>query len=61
MKSGDLLYGDEHGVIDIPHAVAKKIGNLCYQVYQSERPTIDFYKSSEFSVEKLREFYKSRR
>ena len=56
VKSGDILYGDEHGVIDIPHALAKKTPDLCYQVYKAERPAIDLYKSPDFSIEKLREF-----
>lgn len=61
VKSGDLLFGDEHGVIDIPHSQAKKIGDLCYKVYQAERPSIDFYRSSDFSLEKLRERFAPRR
>ncbi len=61
VKPGDLLYGDEHGVIDIPHSLAKKTGDLCYQVYKAERPAIDFYKSPDFSIEKLKEFRSRRR
>ncbi|MCZ6795227.1 MAG: RraA family protein [Planctomycetota bacterium] len=55
VKSGDLLYGDEHGVIDVPHSLAKEVSDLCYRVYQAERPSIDFYRSADFSLEKLRE------
>jgi len=55
VKPGDLLFGDEHGVIGIPHDLAKKTAGLCYEVYQAERPSIDFYHSPEFSLEKLRE------
>jgi regulator of RNase E activity RraA len=55
VKSGDLLFGDEHGVIQIPHALAKKAAGLCYEVYQSERPIIDFYQSPDFTLEKLRQ------
>ncbi len=61
VKSGDLLFGDEHGVIDIPHSVASKVGDLCYQVYKAERPAIDYYKSASFSLEGLREFFQKRR
>lgn len=55
VKSGDLLFGDEHGVIQIPHALARKTADLCYEVYLAERPSIDFYHSPEFSLAKLRE------
>ena len=61
LKSGELLFGDEHGVIQIPHAIAKQTAELCYNVYKSERPTIVFCQSPEFSIEKLREFYQQRR
>lgn len=61
VRPGDLLFGDEHGVIDIPHALAKKVGALCYQVYQAERPAVDFYKSADFSLKTLREFFERRR
>src|SRR6266540_461582 len=56
VKPGDLLYGDEHGVIQIPHALAKKVGSLCYEVYQSERPLIDLCQSADFTLEKLKKF-----
>jgi regulator of RNase E activity RraA len=60
VKPGDLLFGDEHGVIQIPHSMARKAASLCYEVYKSERPAIDFYQSPDFSIEKLREFFDSR-
>lgn len=56
VKPGDLLYGDEHGVIEIPHAMAKKTGTLCSEVYKSERPLIDLCQSSDFTLEKLKAF-----
>jgi regulator of RNase E activity RraA len=55
VNSGDLIFGDEHGVIQIPHSLAKKASDLCYEVYKSERPIIDFYQSPGFTLEKLRE------
>lgn len=61
VKPGDFLFGDEHGVIDVPHSLAKKVGDLCYRVYKAERPAVDFYKSADFSIDKLREFFKQRR
>jgi regulator of RNase E activity RraA len=61
VRPGALLFGDEHGVIEIPHALARSAGKLCYEVFQSERPAIDFYQSAEFSLEKLREFVERRR
>jgi regulator of RNase E activity RraA len=60
VRPGDLLFADEHGVIDIPHELAKAMGGMCHGVYQAERPAIDFYKSAGFSLETLREFFKKR-
>ena len=60
VKSGDLLYGDEHGVIQIPHPLAKKVGGLCYEVYQSERPLIDLCQSADFTLEKLKKFFEKK-
>lgn len=60
VRPGDLLFGDEHGVVDIPHALAKETGELCYRVAERERPIIELYKSPDFSIEKLREFLKKR-
>lgn len=60
VQPGALLYGDEHGVIEIPHAIAKKVGGLCSDVYKSERPLIDLCHSAEFSLEKLKEFFRKR-
>jgi len=60
VNPGDLLFGDEHGVIKIPPSLARKTASLCYEAYKSERPAIDFYQSPDFSIEKLREFLGSR-
>jgi len=60
VEPGALLYADEHGVIEIPHSLAKKVGALCYEVYQSERPLIDLCQSRDFTLEKLKEFWKKR-
>ncbi len=56
VKPGDFIFGDEHGVIQVPHALARRAADLCYEVYKSERPVIDFYQSPGFTLEKLREF-----
>lgn len=61
VKPGDLLYGDEHGVIEIPHALARRVGDLCFEVYRSERPAIDLYQSPDFSLAKLKEFIEKRK
>ncbi len=60
VNPGALLCGDEHGVIEVPHALAKRLGPLCHEVYKAERPVIDFYHSPDFSVEKLKEFLKKK-
>jgi 4-hydroxy-4-methyl-2-oxoglutarate aldolase len=54
VNPGDLLHGDEHGVITIPHEIAREIPKAAAEVEAQERPIIDFCRSREFSVDGLR-------
>jgi len=56
VKSGDLLQGDEHGVIQIPESVDKKTGEGCYNVFKSERALIEFCQTPGITMEKMIEF-----
>lgn len=51
---GDLLHGDKHGVVSIPHEIAKAVAKASEQVERQERPIIDFARSDEMSAEGLR-------
>ena len=52
--SGDLLYGDCHGVLSIPNEVAGEVAAKAEALRKKERTVIDLCRSSEFTIEKLR-------
>ena len=54
VNPGDLLHGDEHGVITIPNEIARHIPKAAAEVEGRERPIIDFCRSREFSPDGLR-------
>lgn len=53
IKPGDLLHGDQHGVICIPLSIAPEIPRIATQLLQSERELIELCRSEDFSFEKL--------
>jgi len=61
VKPGDLIQGDKHGVISIPKEIAKDVSTAAQLVEDWERRVINFCKSSEFTVEGLKERYQSPR
>jgi regulator of RNase E activity RraA len=52
---GDLLHGDRHGVLTVPMEVAAKIPEVAARLQRGERTVIEFCRSSDFSVAKLRD------
>jgi 4-hydroxy-4-methyl-2-oxoglutarate aldolase len=54
---GDLLHADQHGVISIPHEIARDIPKAAEAVEQRERAIIDFARSSDCSVDGLRKLF----
>ena len=61
VKPGDLIFGDQHGVLSIPQEIAKDVSQAAQLVEDWERPVIDTCKSKPFSIEKLKERYLSPR
>lgn len=55
IKSGDLLHGDKHGIVNIPHDIAADIHIASLQILQHERRIIDYCSSPDFSLDVLRE------
>ncbi len=45
---GDLLAGDQHGVIHIPHAIAAEVAAAAQRVEDEERKIIGFYRSADY-------------
>ncbi len=53
VKDGDLIHADLHGVITIPHEIAREVPRAAAEVEKRERGVIDLCRSPEFSVEAL--------
>ena len=51
---GDLIYADCHGVVSIPHGIAKQLPEIAARQARVERTIIDLCRSDPFSLEKLR-------
>jgi 4-hydroxy-4-methyl-2-oxoglutarate aldolase len=51
---GDLLFGDRHGVVSIPHAVAADLPRVVDEMRTRECRVIDHCASPEFSIAELR-------
>lgn len=61
VKPGNLLMGDKHGVLSIPHEIARDLPKAAQLVEDWERPVINYCKSKEFNLEGLKEGYNSPR
>jgi len=49
VKPGDLLHGDQHGVVVIPPEIAHLVAARAREVEQNERGIINFFRSPDFS------------
>jgi len=57
VKPGDLIIGDQHGVLSIPLEIARDVPKAAELVEDWERRVINFCKSKEFSLGGLKERY----
>jgi len=55
---GDLLHGDQHGVLSIPPEIAAAVPKVAAQMKVAERSVMEFCRSKEFSVERLADVMK---
>jgi 4-hydroxy-4-methyl-2-oxoglutarate aldolase len=53
IRSGDLLHGDRHGVLNVPLGVAAEIPAEASKILAEEREFTEFCRSPEFSLEEL--------
>ena len=53
VKPGNLLHGDQHGVVCIPFEIAARVPQAAAGLLTSESELIDFCKSPQFSFEEL--------
>jgi len=54
VNNGDLIHADKHGVVVIPHEIAREVPAACQKVEDRERRTINFCKSPDFNAEALK-------
>lgn len=58
VRSGDLVFGDRHGVLVIPHEAAPLVADACRQIVEMERPLIAVCQDAEhFTLDRLIEAY----
>ena len=54
INPGDLLHGDQHGVVSIPIDIAAQIPAVANRIIEKERRLVALCRAGEFSLEKLR-------
>ena len=59
VRPGDLLHGDRHGLLTVPAKIAANVPGVAERLQQAEQRIIDFCRSKDFSVPKLREVMKT--
>lgn len=59
VSPGDLLHGDQHGVLTIPVEIAPEVSKVAAELEAHEKRVIEFCRSKEFSVDKLFDMTKS--
>lgn len=59
VSPGDLLHGDQHGVVTVPTAIAAELPSVIVDLEAKEKKVKEFCRSNEFSVEKLSEITRS--
>jgi regulator of RNase E activity RraA len=58
VQPGDLMHGDRHGILTVPKQIASEIPAVAARLWQEKKEVIDFCRSQEFSVDKLRHVVK---
>jgi 4-hydroxy-4-methyl-2-oxoglutarate aldolase len=58
IKSGDLIHGDQHGVVTIPPEIAPQIPEAVAKIEADERRIISVCQSPEFTADKLKAVYR---
>lgn len=59
VQPGDLLHGDQHGLLTVPLEIAPDIPRVALAMKSEEQKVIDVCRSSSFSVAKLQELMKT--
>jgi regulator of RNase E activity RraA len=56
VNPGDLLHADQHGVVTIPAEIAAEVAARAREVEDGEKKIIEFFKSPDFSPDKVVDF-----
>jgi 4-hydroxy-4-methyl-2-oxoglutarate aldolase len=59
VTTGDLLFGDRHGIQSIPPGIADRLAGVAAGMVAGEARVIQLCRSPQFSLEKLRELVRS--
>jgi regulator of RNase E activity RraA len=54
VRSGDIVYGDAHGLLTVPRAIIRRIPAVATQMLEAEQRVIDLCLSPRFSLDALR-------
>jgi 4-hydroxy-4-methyl-2-oxoglutarate aldolase len=54
VTAGDLLHGDQHGVLGVPLSVAPQLPHIADRLHRRERAIIELCRSPHFSVDALK-------
>jgi len=57
VSPGDLVHGDENGVVSIPLDIADRVPEAAAEIAAKEKAIMDFAKGGDFSLEGLRRMY----
>jgi 4-hydroxy-4-methyl-2-oxoglutarate aldolase len=55
VKTGDIIHGDAHGVTRVPIEVAREIPTAAKKIEEKEQEIIRYCRSSEFTIEGLKQ------
>jgi regulator of RNase E activity RraA len=55
IATGDLLFGDAHGLVTVPADIASQLPSVTAAMRQRERRVIELCQSPDFSIERLRD------
>jgi len=59
IEPGDLLHGDQHGILKVPFRIASGIPAVARELQEKEHRLIAVCQSPDFSLDKLRELFRS--
>jgi regulator of RNase E activity RraA len=54
ISPGDLLHGDQHGIIQIPGEIADRVPEVALQIREREKDIVKYCHSANFSLEGLK-------